>query len=155
MARLELAVSINATPEQIWPILADFEGQKQWMVDLRKLDITSEVGTGIGTRMEVTSELFGLPVVKDVMVVDYWQPPLLYSVIHVGQFSGTGVFELRPAGGMTEFIWVEEFRPPLVPLGELGFKLVVAPHLRSVFLRSMTNVKRLAEAVAASDAAQA
>ncbi len=155
MARLELAVSINATPEQIWPILADFEGQKQWMVDLRKLDITSAVATGVGTRMQVTSELFGLPVVKDVMVVDYWQPPRIYSVIHVGQFSGTGYFELKPVGDVTEFTWLEEFRPPLGPLGELGFKLVVAPHLRSVFIRSMTNVKRLAEAVAASESVQA
>lgn len=155
MARLDLRILIDATPEQIWPILADFEGQKRWMVDLRQLDITSDVTAGVGTRMEVTSELFGLPVVKDVMVVDFWQPPRIYSVIHIGRmFSGTGFFELKPAGHATELTWVEEFRPPFGPLGELGFKLGVAPHLRSVFMRSLTNVKRLAEAATASDAVE-
>jgi hypothetical protein len=122
------------------------------MVDLRKLDITSDVRSGVGTRMKVTSELFGLPLVKDEMVVDYWQPPFIYSVIHIGQFSGTGYFELKPAGEATAFTWVEDFQPPLGPLGELAFNLVVGPHLRRVFTRSMTNVKRLAEAVAASEA---
>lgn len=152
MARLDLRVSIKATPEQIWPILADFEGQKQWMVDLRKLEIVSETKSGVGTKMEVTSELFGQPVVKDIMLVDYWQPPNIYSVIHLGSFSGTGFFELRPTSDGTDFIWVEEFKPPLGSLGEVGFNLVVGPHLRSVFSRSMENVKRLAEAVAASEA---
>jgi hypothetical protein len=151
MSRLELSIQINATPEQVWPILADFDEQQRWMVDLRKLDITSDVRSGVGTRMKVTSELFGLPVVKDEMVVDYWQPPFIYSVIHTGQFSGSGYFELRPAGDGTEFTWVEEFRPPLGPIGELAFHLVVGPHLRRVFTRSMTNVKRLAEAVAVSE----
>lgn len=151
MARLELRVHIRATQEQIWPILADFETQERWMVDLRSLEIVSETKTGVGAKMKVTSELFGLPVVKDVMLVDYWQPPSLYCVIHMGQFTGTGYFELRPAAGGTEFIWVEEFRPPLGPLGELGFNLLVGPHLRRVFSRSMSNVKRLAETVAGEE----
>jgi carbon monoxide dehydrogenase subunit G len=155
MARLELTILIDATPEQVWPVLADFEGQKRWMVDLRKLDITSDVKEGVGARMDVISELFGLPVVKDVMVVDYWQPPRIYSVIHKGHFSGTGYFELKPVGDATELTWVEDFRPPLGALGEVGFKLIVGPHLRRVFMRSLTNVKHLAEAAAASTTATA
>jgi hypothetical protein len=150
MARLHLSLHVNATPEQIWSILADLEGQKRWMVDVRKLDITSDVKSGVGTKMDVISELFGLPVVKDEMVVDYWQPPHLYSVIHTGQFTGTGYFELKPEAQGAEFIWVEEFRPPLGPLGELAFNLLVGPHLRTVFMRSMENVKRLAEESAKS-----
>jgi hypothetical protein len=148
MARLELRIDIEATPEQVWPVLADFEGQKRWMVDLRSLEVTSAVKQGVGARMKVTSELFGLPVVKDDMVVDYWQEPRIYSVIHIGMFSGTGYFELEPTARGTELTWVEIFRPPLGPLGELGFDLVVGPHLRRVFMRSLTNVKRLAEAAA-------
>lgn len=152
MARLDLRVFIRAAPEQVWSILADFEGQKQWMVDLRKLDIVSETKSGVGTTMEVTSELFGLPVVKDRMMVDSWLPPRLYTVIHLGSFSGSGSFELVPVSGGTEFRWIEEFRPPLGPLGELGFAIAVGPHLRSVFSRSMDNVRRLAEAATASGA---
>jgi hypothetical protein len=148
MARLELCVHIEASPEQVWPVLADFDGQKRWMVDLRKLDITSEVRSGVGTKMDVVSELFGLPIVKDEMVVDYWLPPRIYSVIHKGQFSGRGYFELKPAGDGTDLTWVEEFRPPLGALGELAFRLAVGPHLRHVIMRSLANVKRLAEKAA-------
>jgi carbon monoxide dehydrogenase subunit G len=150
MARLELRIAIDATPEQVWPVLADFEGQKRWMVDLRSLEMTSAVKQGVGARMKVTSELFGLPLVKDDMVVDYWQEPQIYSVIHIGMFSGTGYFELKPIEGGTELTWVEIFRPPFGPLGERGFDLVVGPHLRRVFMRSLSNVKRLAEEAAAT-----
>jgi hypothetical protein len=106
------------------------------------------VTQGVGTRIKVTSELFGLPIVKDDMMVDYWQEPRIYSVIHMGQFSGTGYFELTPVMGGSELTWVEEFTPPLGALGELGFRLLVGPHMRRVFARSLANVKRLAEASA-------
>ena len=152
MARLDLQILIHATPEQVWPVIADFEAQKAWMVDLRSLEVTSAVKQGVGARMKVTSELFGLPLVKDDMFVDYWQEPRIYSVIHTGQFSGTGYFELTPVAGGTRLTWVEDFKPPLGGLGELGFDLIVGPHLRRVFMRSLANVKRLAEDAAASEA---
>lgn len=152
MARLDMRLLVKATPEQIWPILADFEGQKRWMVDLRTLEMVGDVKEGVGALMKVTSELFGQPVIKDHMLVDYWDPPHMYSVIHIGQFTGIGYFELKPVLGGTEFIWIEEFTPPLGRLGEIGFDLVVGPHMRRVFTRSMDNVKRLAESVAAAAA---
>ncbi|HEX5140148.1 MAG TPA: SRPBCC family protein, partial [Dehalococcoidia bacterium] len=62
-----------------------------------------------------------------------------------GQFTGTGAFVLQPAAGGTLFTWREHFKPPLGPLGELGFMLIVGPHLRRVFTKSMENVKHLAE----------
>jgi hypothetical protein len=71
------------------------------------------------------------------------------GVIHRGQFSGTGEFLLDPVEGGTMFTWTEDFRPPLGRLGEGAFSLVVAPHLRRVFARSLDNVRRLAVARAA------
>ncbi len=149
MARLDLKMFIRATPEQIWPILADFEAQKVWMVDVHRLEVVSETRSGAGAVIEVTSDLFHLPVVKDVMEVDTWQPPYRYTVVHRGQFSGSGAFELVRTEGGTVFRWWEEFKPPFWLLGELAFQLAVKRHLRRVFTRSMTNVRRLAEAIAA------
>jgi len=145
MARLDIRTFIRATPERIWQIISDFSGQERWMVDLRRLTVTSEIKTGVGAVIEVTSELFGLPVVHDVMEIVTWEPARELGVVHKGQFSGTAYFRLEPAPAGTVFVWVEEFRPPLGPLGELGFALAVGPHLRRVFGRSMDNVRRLAE----------
>jgi hypothetical protein len=145
VARLELRLFIQATPERVWEILGGLPGQKRWMVDLRSLEVTSAVQSGLGTEVKVTSELFGLPVVKDKMMITSWEPPYRFDVEHVGAFSGWGSFLLNPVSGGTTFIWIEEFKPPLGKLGELGFSLVVGPHLRKVFRRSMGNVKRLAE----------
>ena len=145
MAHLDLRVFIRATPERVWEVLSDLPAQQQWMVDLRRLDIISEQKSGPGTEIDVTSALFGLPVVKDRMVITAWEPPRRYDVKHVGSFSGTGSFLLEPVRGGTVFTWIEDFNPPLGPLGEIGFSVLVGPHLRRVFGRSMDNVRRLAE----------
>ena len=146
MARLDLRQFIRATPERVWDVLSDLQNQKAWMVDLRHLEITSEQHTGLGTKVDVTSELFGLPLVKDRMLITGWEPPYRFDVKHVGSFSGTGAFILEAVPNGTVFTWIEDFQPPLGPLGELGFSVLVGPHLRRVFRRSMDNVRRLAEA---------
>ena len=145
MAKLDVSVFIRATPEHVWEVIADLPAQATWMVDVRRLEVTSEQRSGAGTLVQVTSELFGLPLVKDTMLITSWQPPLRYDVEHKGQFSGTGAFILEPAPGGTVFRWLEDFEPPLGSLGELGFKLIVGPHMRRVFTRSLANLRRLAE----------
>jgi hypothetical protein len=145
MAHLEVRRFIAAAPERVWDVLADLEHQARWMVDVRTLEITSEQKQGVGVVMRVTSELFGLPVVKDVMEVTAWDPPRRMDVAHRGQFAGTGQFVLERVENGTIFTWVEDFEPPLGVVGDVVFALVVGPHLRRVFARSMANVARLAE----------
>lgn len=150
MAHLEIDAFISAPPEAVWDVIADLEHQAAWMVDVRTLDIVSEQKHGAGAVLHVTSELFGMPLVKDVMHITAWEPPRRMDVAHRGQFSGSGSFLLEPAENAagergTLFTWIEDFRPPLGPLGEGGFAVVVRPHLLRVFARSMANVKRLAE----------
>jgi hypothetical protein len=150
MARLEIDTFIAAPVEYVWAVIEDFERQAAWMVDVRELEIVSEQRRGVGTALRVTSELFGKPLVRDVMEVTAWEPPLRMDVAHRGQFHGYGQFILERADNGTVFTWIEDFEPPLGPLGEAAFALVVRPHLRRVFGRSMANVKRLAEARVAS-----
>jgi hypothetical protein len=145
VATLDIRQFIRARPEAVWRIISDLSGQSRWMVDVRRLEIVSELKSGVGTVIEVTSELFGLPVVHDVMEIVRWQEPTEIYIVHRGQFTGTAAFRLEPVPGGTVFVWTEEFQPPAGVLGELGFKLVVAPHLRRVFGRSMENVRTLAE----------
>jgi uncharacterized protein YndB with AHSA1/START domain len=152
MARLDLRVFIRAPPERVWEIVADLPAQATWMVDLRKLTIVSETRAGTGTVLEVTSDLFKLPVVRDTMTIQTWSPPHRYDVNHLfdlgplGRVQGTAAFILEPAAGGTIFVWQEEFQPPLGPVGEMSWRLLLYRHLRRVFTRSMDNVRRLAEA---------
>ncbi len=146
MAHLEMRKFVAAPPEAVWSVLADLEHQAAWMVDVRSLTIVTEQKQGVGAVMRVTSELFGLPIVKDVMAITAWEPPRRMDVEHRGQFHGTGSFLLEATHNGTTFIWIEDFVPPLGPLGELVFALIVRPHLRRVFARSMENVRQLAEA---------
>jgi uncharacterized protein YndB with AHSA1/START domain len=152
MATLNLWTHIKAPPERVWDVISDIPGQRRWMVDLRKVEPSEAQGStgaaawaGEGAVLDVTSELFGLPLVKDRMRISRWEPPTRFDVEHIGAFTGTGEFILKPVAGGTLFSWREVFKPPLGVLGELGFALVVGPHLRSVFRRSMANVKRLSE----------
>ena len=147
MARIDITRTIAAPPEAVWAVLEDIEHQGQWMVDVRKLKVVSRQKSGAGTIMHVTSTLFGLPVVRDVMEITAWEPPERMDIVHRGQFHGSGSFVLSAAAhGVTEFRWIEEFRPPLGRLGELVFALIVRPHLIRTFARSMANVRRIAEA---------
>ncbi len=145
MAHLDLRIFIRATPERVWEVISDLPGQAAWMVDVRKLEVVGEQSSGTGTVIAVTSELFGLPLVRDRMRITTWQPPIRFDVAHEGQFSGTGAFIVEPVRGGSVFTWIEDFEPPLGLLGELGFSIAVGPHLRRVFARSMDNVRRLAE----------
>jgi carbon monoxide dehydrogenase subunit G len=146
VAHLAVWVSIKAAPEQVWDVITDLERQSEWMVDVRSLEVTSAQKQGAGAVMRVRSELFGLPIVRDVMEVTAWEPPVRMAVAHRGQFAGTGEFRLEAAEGGTRFSWTEVVRPPMGVLGEALFALLVRPHLSRVFRRSLANVRRLAEA---------
>ena len=99
--------------------------------------------------LSVTSALFGLPLVRDVMEITAWEPPRRMDVLHRGQFGGTGSFSLEPfLAGTTCVRWTEDFEPPFGAVGELAFRLVIGPHVRRVFGRSLRNLGRLAGAQA-------
>jgi carbon monoxide dehydrogenase subunit G len=145
MAHLDVRVYIRATPERVWEVISDIPEQASWMVDVRRLEVTSEQRSGAGTVIKVTSELFGLPLVKDTMRITGWEPPHRFDVEHSGGVTGTGAFVIEGVPGGSVFTWVEDFKPPVGPLGELGFSLLVGPHMRRVFGRSLDNLRSLAE----------
>ena len=137
---------IRATQQRVWDIISDLQGQERWMVDVRSLDIVSEIKSGVGTTLDLQTELFGIPLLHDLMDVVIWDEPRELGIVHKGMFTGTASFLFEPVPGGTVFVWVEDFKPPLGPLGELGFSMVVRDHLRRVWTKSMENVRRLVEA---------
>lgn len=144
MVTIVVRVFIPAAPEAVWAVLEDIERQGEWMVDVRRLEVVGEPRRGVGAVMRVTSELFGLPVVHDVMRITVWDPPRHMDVEHIGRVRGTGSFVLEPSGEGTNLTWVERVRVPLGVVGEALFAVAVRPHLRRVFGRSLGNVGLLA-----------
>ena len=146
MAKLELRMFIRATPQRVWDVVSDLERQKHWMVDVRSLDIVSETRTGVGTTLDLRTELYGIPLLRDLMDIVTWDEPREIGMVHRGMFTGTAFFRLDPVPGGMVFVWVEEFKPPLGPLGELGYVMFVRSHLRKVWSKSMDNVRLICEA---------
>ena len=145
MAHLELRMFIRATPQRVWDVISELDAQKHWMVDVRSLDIVSETRSGVGTTLDLQTELYGIPLLHDLMDIVTWEEPREIGIVHRGAFTGTAFFRLDPVPGGTVFVWVEDFKPPLGPLGEFGFVIAVRSHLHKVWSKSMDNVRLICE----------
>lgn len=127
MPAVEVRTFIPAPPEMVWETLADLEGQAAWMTDVVELRVTSPQKEGVGTTMAITSRVL-FKTVREVATVTAWDPPRSLAVRHAGDFSGRGMFTLEPVAGGTVFVWREELRPRLGPLG-LALLPLMRPHL--------------------------
>jgi uncharacterized protein YndB with AHSA1/START domain len=129
MPELVEQVDVDAPPERVWAALVDWDRQGEWMLstDVRSDDETG--GQGVGGRLAARTGL-RLPGgrrigVLDSMVITEWTPPRVVHVRHTGRVvRGTGVFEVRPRGDGSTFVWTERLDLPLGPLGRLGWPLV-------------------------------
>ena len=146
MARFSVVTHIDAPPERVWALIADWEGSTAWMVDATTVEVLGEPREGVGTRIRAVTKIAGVPL-TDMMEVVEWEPNRLIGVMHRGwPIRGLAWFELRDAGdGTTLFEWAEELDPPLGPLGELGGALLRRP-IERVLRKSATKLKALAEA---------
>ncbi len=144
--RVDLDVHSGATRRQVWDVLVDWERQPEWMLDAKEVLVESAHRTGVGVTIRCPTNLLGVTV-QDVMRVTGWREGEYLEVVHLGRIiTGSGAFELSDApDGGTSIRWWEEVDPPLGALGEWGASLAVAPVIRAIFRRSLTNLARLAE----------
>jgi carbon monoxide dehydrogenase subunit G len=127
MPELTETVDVDAPPEQVWAAMTDWVRQGEWMLatDVRTVGGPAQ---GVGGRIEART---GVPLpggrhvgVLDAMLITDWEPPRRIGVRHTGRFvRGTGVFEVRPRGEHSTFVWTERFDLPLGRLGALGWPL--------------------------------
>lgn len=143
--RVSVDTHVEASPQQVWDVLVDWEIQPQWMVDARAVEVVSEPRAGVGTRLRCPTDLTLGVVITDVLEVVEWHPPHLLGVRHTGPvIRGVAAFELQATPYGTHVRWWEEIDPPLGPLGWVGGRLA-APLVRRVFRRSLARLKRLVE----------
>ncbi|MFT5223976.1 MAG: hypothetical protein ACI867_002304 [Glaciecola sp.] len=150
--RVEVVVKSQADRAQVWRTLVNWERQSEWMLDAKSVEVVSENREGVGVTIVCPTNLLGFTV-RDVMRVTRWVQDEVLEVIHLGKIiTGVGAFELQDtpaeAGGApagTTIRWWEEVDPPGGAVGSWGADTFVAPIVRRIFTRSLTNLARLAE----------
>jgi carbon monoxide dehydrogenase subunit G len=136
-------VIIDAPPDAVWRRLADIADHVSWMADAAAIRFTGDDRTGVGTTFECETRLGPLRT-TDVMEVTEWREAAAMGVRHSGLFTGTGRFELSPAGaGRTRLTWNEDLRFPWWLGGPVG-ATVARPILRAVW---RGNLRRFATRV--------
>ncbi len=129
MPELVERIDVDASPEQVWAALTDWERQGEWMV---ATDVRTVGGPAQGLHGRLAART-GLPLpggrrvgVLDTMIITKWDPPRLIEVQHTGRLiRGPGLFEIQPRGEQhSTFVWTERLHLPYGYLGTLGWFLV-------------------------------
>jgi carbon monoxide dehydrogenase subunit G len=151
VAELVVVTDVNATPEQVWAALTDWETHGEWML-ATTVRSTTDQRFGVGAGIEGITGV-GPLVMHDTMTLSQWQPPPASParcvVEHTGKVvRGSGAFEVEEVGpGRSRVTWSEWLQLPLGLLGETGW-IVVRP-LCALFLR--VSLRRLARRVESAE----
>ncbi len=146
MARIEVMTHIEAPPGRVWDVLTDWPRQREWMVDVREIAVTSDHDDGVGVTIRCRTDVLGLGVTDDLVVTE-WDEPSRLGVRHLGWLiRGAGAFELTPTAKGTRVVWWEESEAPLGALGDAVAAAAIAPWVTRVFRASLARLKRLSEA---------
>jgi uncharacterized protein YndB with AHSA1/START domain len=128
MPELTETVDVDAPPQRVWAALTDWAHQGEWMLgtDVRTVDgDAQDLGGRIAARTGVPLPGGRHVGVLDTMVITRWEPPRRVDVRHLGRVvRGSGVFEVRPRGDGSTFVWTEVLDLPLGALGRAGWPLV-------------------------------
>lgn len=112
----------------MWAALTDWARQGEWML-ATEVRTVGGPAQGVDGRLEART---GVPLpggrrlgVLDTMQITGWDPPRRVDVLHTGRVvRGTGVFEVRPRGSGSTFVWREVLDLPLGAVGRWGWPLV-------------------------------
>jgi len=141
---LTVAITIAATPADVWQVIEPIEHHVDWMTDAESITFTTSARRGVGTRFDCLTKVGPLRT-TDRMKVTEWVPGEAMGIEHAGVVTGTGRFTLvARERNSTMFIWSEELTFPWWMGGAVG-AFAATPVLRAVWNRNLRNLKRLVE----------
>ena len=142
--KLRVAISIHASPADVWRTIEPIERHIEWMADAVSISFTSSSRRGVGTSFDCLTRVGPLRT-TDRMTVTEWDPRRAMGIEHHGVVTGRGRFTLRARpGGRTRFTWKEELTFPWWMGGAAG-AFAAKPVLRAVWRRNLRALKRLVE----------
>jgi carbon monoxide dehydrogenase subunit G len=137
-------IRVRAAPERVWQVAMDWSRQGEWIP-------ATVVRGGTGAGAEVVARTAIGPIgFTDTMVITEWDPPRRCVVRHTGRVvRGGGIFEVVPAGDLSEFRWTELIDLPVPatvrPLALVLGRATIGP-LSSALLRyALRRFARLVE----------
>ena len=143
-ADLSVTVKVNASAEEVWAALVDWDRQGEWILGTR-VKGTAQGGRGVGGGVEAWTGVGPIGFL-DTMVVTEWDPPRRCLVDHTGRVvRGTGALEVEPLGAnLCRILWSEHLDLPFGAVGRLGWS-VVRPVSRYAITRSLRKLARTVE----------
>ena len=139
---IKTQIDINATPENIWKILTDFDNYPNWNPFIKQL--TGEVKVGSKIKVNIQPPEAKAMTFKPTILTYQSNEELswLGSLLFKGVFDGEHKFELiENENGITTFIQSEQFKGILVPL----FKKQLHNNTKRGFEQMNQKLKELAE----------
>jgi carbon monoxide dehydrogenase subunit G len=133
---LTCSVDVQASEQQVWDAMTDWDRQGEWMLGTRVRGTTNG-GRGVGGGVEAWTGVGPLGFL-DTMVITAWEPPNRCEVDHTGRLiRGTGAFLVDSGeSGGSVMTWIEDVRVPGGALGRLGW-LIVRPAVQFGLRRSL------------------
>jgi hypothetical protein len=142
MSELVAAVEVDATQQQVWDAVVDWERQSEW-IPLTRVRRVAQAGAGVGGGIEGWTGIGPIGFL-DRMTITAWQPPARCEIRHIGPLvRGSAAFEVIPMpGGRARLTWSERIEPPLGPAGAVGWRLAM-PVARWGLQRALRRFARL------------
>ncbi len=118
MSKVSMSTRINASAEQVWKILTDFNGLPVFIAAIKK---STMEGSGIGALRTLTLEGGGPPIVEKLEKLDDQAKTLSYSIVTsplpLKDYFAT-VEVIDRGSGQCEVKWYSTFQPKDAPEDE-------------------------------------
>ncbi len=145
MARIQVSIDINATPERVWEVVEPVERHVDWMADAVAIRFVGQQTRGLGTAFLCDTKVGPLRL-TDRMEITEWEPAKVMGVRHVGIVTGTGKFTITPQGTTTRFEWIEDLIFPWWMGGPLAGIVGGQVVMRAIWRRNLRELKKIVEA---------
>ena len=147
MGRINVAIELDATPDEVWDVVEPVERHIDWMADAVAIHFETDQTRGVGTKFLCDTKV-GPITLQDRMEITEWEPGRRMGVRHTGVVTGSGVFELEPIdlGRRTRFTWTEELHFPWFLGGRLGEVVGGQFVMKQIWKRNLRELDRLVAA---------
>lgn len=147
MGRINVAIELDATTDEVWSVVEPVERHVDWMADAVAIHFETDQTRGVGTRFLCDTKV-GPITLQDRMEITEWEPGRRMGVRHTGVVTGSGVFVLEPIDldRRTRFTWTEELHFPWFLGGRLGELVGGQFVMKQIWKRNLRELDRLVSA---------
>jgi uncharacterized protein YndB with AHSA1/START domain len=147
MKRVTASIDIAAPPEEVWAVVMDPARLKDWVTIHRKLGKASDKPLKHGSTLEQTLHLRGVSIKVRWTVEEATSPRrAVWEGRGPARARTHTTYDLSPDGnGGTRFEYVNEFRPPLGPIGAAANRVLMGGVPQREADRTLRRLKALLE----------